>query len=108
MERLSGLDGVSWQKIPAHGTPAPSLLTGVLKGMDRAAFLKKLSEAAVDSGIYYPKPLHKQPVFERLSPGAACPKAEAVCEKVFSLPTHHALTGGQMEYMADRVREALA
>jgi perosamine synthetase len=108
MERLAGLDNVSWQKVPAHGTPAPSLLTGVLKKGDRAPILKKLSEAGIDSGIYYPKPLHKQPVFERRAPGVSCPKAEAACEKVFSLPTHHALSREQMDHLADRVREALA
>ena len=108
MERMGGLDGVSWQKVPANGTAAPSLLTGVLKKKERAPFLQRLSKAGIDSGIYYPKPLHKQPVFERGSPGVSCPRAETACEEVFSLPTHHALSREQMDHLADRVREALA
>jgi perosamine synthetase len=108
MERLSALEGVAWQKVPAKGTPAPSLLSGILKKGERAAFLKSLSAAGVDAGIYYPKPLHHQPVFERTLPRTACPVAESVCASVFSLPTHHALTQEQMDHMAARVKEALA
>jgi perosamine synthetase len=108
MERLGDAPGIRWQKVPEGGTPGPSLLTGILERKDRKAFQAALSAAAVDSGVYYPKCLHQQPVFERSRPAAACPKAESICPTVVSLPTHHALSPEQIDHLAATVRGALA
>jgi perosamine synthetase len=109
MEGVGTLPGVRWQKVPSGGTPGPSLLTGVLApGIDRQAFQGKLSSAGVDSGVYYPRCLHQQPLFARTQPGVSCPRAESICPSVVSLPTHHALSPEQIAHLAATVREALA
>jgi perosamine synthetase len=108
LERVGALPGIRWQKVPEGGTPGPSLLTGVLLSTDRKAFQAKLSAAGVDSGVYYPKCLHQQPVFARMSPGTACPRAESICPTVVSLPTHHALSAEQIDHLAAAVKGALA
>jgi dTDP-4-amino-4,6-dideoxygalactose transaminase len=55
----------------------------------RKALQAKLTEAGIPTAVYYPVPLHLQPVFSQLGykPGDL-PMAEGICERIFSLPMH--------------------
>ncbi|MDH3413924.1 MAG: DegT/DnrJ/EryC1/StrS family aminotransferase [Gammaproteobacteria bacterium] len=60
---------------------------------DRDALAERLREAGIPSAIYYQAPLYQMPVYRSLDYGkGACPEAEAVCERILSLPMHPYLT----------------
>jgi dTDP-4-amino-4,6-dideoxygalactose transaminase len=49
-----------------------------------------LAEAGVETAIYYPLPLHRQPALAWIPP-ADCPVADALCQRIFALPVHEGL-----------------
>jgi dTDP-4-amino-4,6-dideoxygalactose transaminase len=57
---------------------------------DRDAFAARLQQAGVESAVYYPTPLHLQPVFRALA-APALPQAERAAASVLSLPLYPAL-----------------
>ena len=58
-------------------------------GQDRAAIMAALKERGVPTVVYYPRPLHRQTAYASypVDP-AGLPIAEALAERVFSLPMH--------------------
>jgi len=54
--------------------------------------------------VHYPRPLHRQPAYERFGDRDACPNAIAAADEVMSLPMSADLTHEQQ----DRVVAALA
>lgn len=60
----------------------------------RARAQQALSAQQIGSGIYYPKPLHRQPAYAAHHAGvvaggpAPLPVSEALCDQVLSLPMH--------------------
>jgi len=69
---------------------------------DREAFQSYLDAADVDTAVYYPTPIHKQPPYEELAVQA--PEAERAAEEVVSLPVHPGLS----ERDVDRLTTLLA
>lgn len=66
------------------------------------AFLKG---KGVPTMIYYPVPVHLQKAYQYLGyQKGDFPIAEALCEKVLSLPMHTELTIPELEYITDSVR----
>lgn len=57
---------------------------------DRDAFAARLRQAGVESAVYYPTPLHLQPVFGGLA-APPQPQAERAAASVLSLPLYPAL-----------------
>ena len=54
-----------------------------------------LTEAGVGSAIYYPMPIHQQPLYRDLGYEDSCPVAERLCTEVLSLPIWPGLTSDQ-------------
>jgi dTDP-4-amino-4,6-dideoxygalactose transaminase len=69
---------------------------------------RKLQEQGVSSMIYYPLPLHLQPVYQSLGyhPGQL-PYAETAAHQVLSLPMFPELTPEEQEKVAYALKEAL-
>lgn len=65
------------------------------------AFLK---ERGVDSMVYFPEPIHRQPVFARLGDVPELPEADRASAEVLSLPIHSEMTEGQVDYVCDTIR----
>lgn len=65
-----------------------------------------LADRGVDTGVYYPLPLHLQEVFAHLGyrPGDL-PNAENASQEVLALPVHPDLEPVQVDYVAEAVRE---
>ena len=64
----------------------------------REVFRAKLQEAGVPTAVYYPKPLHLQPVFAPLGYREGdFPVSEAVSRRIFSLPMHPYLRAADQE-----------
>lgn len=69
---------------------------------DLAAFLR---DRGVDTGVYYPLPLHLQPCFASLgTERGALPVAEGICDRILSLPCHPMLTDDELQYVASSIR----
>jgi dTDP-4-amino-4,6-dideoxygalactose transaminase len=69
---------------------------------------KSLAEQGIASTVYYPVPLHLQPMFASLGnkPGSL-PVAERAAAEVLSLPVYPELTAEQIEYVAHAVAAAV-
>ncbi len=74
----------------------------------RERVMQTLAERGIGHAIYYPHPLHLQPVFARLGykPGFL-PVAERACEEVLSLPIFPELREEEVEEVAAGLRAAL-
>ncbi len=69
---------------------------------------KFLADRGIASTVYYPTPIHLQPIYAALGyrPGDL-PETERAAAEVLSLPMYPELTAGQMERVAEAVRSAL-
>lgn len=68
-----------------------------------------LAQAGVGTAVYYPVPLHLQPVFRELGYKAGdLPVTEAACAAVLSLPVFPELRPAQQEYVVTKVQEFYA
>ena len=74
----------------------------------RDVIQKTLAEQGVSTMVYYPVPIHLQPIYSALGyrPGSL-PSTEAACHEVLSLPMFPELTEQQMEYVVDMLTLAL-
>ncbi|MGQ9698237.1 MAG: DegT/DnrJ/EryC1/StrS family aminotransferase, partial [Armatimonadota bacterium] len=73
----------------------------------RDALKRALAQAGVDSGVYYPLPLHLQPAFSHLGYRQGdLPQSEAAAREVLSLPVYPEITPEQIEYVARVVQES--
>ena len=73
----------------------------------RDAVRHKLAENGIDSGIYYPLPLHLQPVYASLGYRRGdFPVAERLCERCLSLPIYPELADDQVRAVVAALRSA--
>ncbi|SDN02561.1 dTDP-4-amino-4,6-dideoxygalactose transaminase [Fictibacillus solisalsi] len=71
---------------------------------DRSGLQEFLKEKGIGSMIYYPKPLHLQPVFSELGyKEGDLPETEKAAEAVLSLPMFPELKREQQEYVIDQI-----
>jgi perosamine synthetase len=64
---------------------------------------KRLARLGIGTGVYYPVPVHRQPLYRHLGYTDQLPEAEAACDEVLSLPIHPALTDDEVECVAQAV-----
>jgi len=63
-----------------------------------------LRERGIESAVFYPTPIHKQPLYQRLGlADAAFPIAEKLADEVLSLPVHPSLSSEDVEAIARAV-----
>ncbi|MCK4396243.1 DegT/DnrJ/EryC1/StrS family aminotransferase [candidate division WOR-3 bacterium] len=64
-----------------------------------------LTEKAIGTAIHYPLPLHFQKAFKYLGyKEGDLPEAEKATKEVLSLPIHHTLTDGEVNYVISTIR----
>jgi len=73
----------------------------------RAAFIQRLAAFGVGTAIHYPRPIHKQPVYEKMGYADRLPVAEQAAQEVVSLPVHPAVSHSDLERIVDAVHAAL-
>lgn len=72
----------------------------------RDALQTFLKEQGVATMIYYPKPLHLQPVYRELGyQEGDLPQAEKACSEVLSLPMFPELTEQEQEYVVQKIEQ---
>lgn len=72
-----------------------------IKNGKRNELQEYLREHGIPSMIYYPVPLHKQPVYADSE--TSLPEAELASQQVLSLPMHTELTGNQLKHITDTI-----
>jgi dTDP-4-amino-4,6-dideoxygalactose transaminase len=81
----------------------------VVRVQDREALQANLAEAGIGSGIHYPIPLHLQKAYQHLGyKQGDFPVTERVAAEIVSLPMFPQLTHGQLEEVANKVKEFAA
>jgi dTDP-4-amino-4,6-dideoxygalactose transaminase len=111
---LAGIPGLQTPFVPAGAEHVyhqySILIDGSVtpNGTDRDGLRAALAQERVDSGVYYPVPLHVQPLFKNLGYGPGdFPVAERVAKQILALPIHPSLDRAQLEHAVRAVRRAL-
>ena len=74
---------------------------------ERAQLQSDLQKKGVPSVIYYPKPIHLQPAYQKF-PSVEMSNTLKLCDTVLSLPMHPYLEQVSQEIIIDAVRESVA
>jgi dTDP-4-amino-4,6-dideoxygalactose transaminase len=80
-----------------------------LKVEARDAVRRRLGEAGIPTGVYYPKPLNRQIAYQAFPTApAGVPVSESLSQEVLSLPMHPYLDPATQDRIIAAVRDALA
>jgi perosamine synthetase len=107
----AGLMGMRRLTVPAenpgYGHVYHQYTVRIDEGRDETR--RKLAGRGVATGVYYPIPIHYQPVYAERGYGSlSFPTAERLASEVLSLPVHPALTDADLERIVQAMREELA
>lgn len=108
VESLSQAGGPN--EIPTPSEYHPNYYALVLESPDSEQAGRKISERLAEDGVisdtyaYDYKPLYELPLFSEYR--ADCPNAEALAEKIFTVPTHEGLDRTDLEYIVEAVLSA--
>ncbi|MCK4811052.1 MAG: DegT/DnrJ/EryC1/StrS family aminotransferase, partial [Methanosarcinales archaeon] len=64
-----------------------------------------LGEKGIGTGVYYPIPIHKQPLYQKLGFEDSLPVAERFADEVLSLPVHPAVSEADLDYIIETMKE---
>jgi dTDP-4-amino-4,6-dideoxygalactose transaminase len=64
-----------------------------------------LGEKGIGTGVYYPIPIHKQPLYRKLGFDDSLPVAERFAREVLSLPVHPAVSEADLDYIIETMKE---
>ncbi len=74
---------------------------------DRDGFRERLREHGIGSEVYYPVPVHQQPVYTESPRDGIFPQAERASREVLSLPVHPSLTDEDIDRVIIAVGDVL-
>jgi dTDP-4-amino-4,6-dideoxygalactose transaminase len=98
---------VKTPSVPDGYTHAYHQFTIRVPGGERERLLQSLNERGVGARVYYPLPIHRQPVF-KLRPEyreLELPVTEAAVREVLSLPVHPSLTEEELAFVVSVVND---
>lgn len=101
---LRDLEGASALKIPDGFASAHALYTIRVQAGRRDAWRAALAERGIETGVYYPRPLHLEPAYRGGSPGRLA-VAEHAAAQVLSLPLYVGLEQAQQRQVIDALYE---
>ncbi|MGB6546189.1 MAG: DegT/DnrJ/EryC1/StrS family aminotransferase [Candidatus Acidiferrales bacterium] len=107
---LGGLAGISTPQIRSNSEHVYSVYTVRVEGgvARRDRVKQHLASRGITSVVYYPVPLHLQPLYAATQmERGALPESERAANEVLSLPIYPGLTEAQIERVARAVTEAL-
>ena len=103
---LRSVRGVERPKTRAYGEHVFHQYT--VRVPNRDAVQKQLTARGVPSMVYYPVPMHLQPIFGPLGyKRGDLPECERAAEEVLSLPIYAELTDDQIEHVVNALGDAL-
>jgi perosamine synthetase len=108
-ERLSGIDGISFQPVADWAEITPWLMSIVIEddfGLSRDEVATRLSAVGVETRPFF-IPLHSLPPFRQLSQfrGEVLPLTESLAMKGINLPTYTAMDEQTVDYICDSLQE---
>lgn len=108
-EQLRDVNGLSVPIVPeGYSSSWAQYTLRLSEGVDRAAVQAYMKERGIPTMVYYTKPMHRQGAFAGTRSAVAdCPNTELLCRRVLCLPIHPYLTKGEIELVADTLKEAL-
>jgi len=68
---------------------------------------KRLNDAGVGTGIYYPVPINEQAYYKKLGYANDTPASSAAAKKVLSLPVHPSVSKVDLDFIVEKVKEAV-
>jgi perosamine synthetase len=71
----------------------------------RDNLLGRLNEEGIGAGIYYPLPIHKQPLYAQMGYRDSLPVSEKASGEVLSLPIHPQVGRADLDFMIEVMRE---
>lgn len=104
------LEGVAGIALPHEddGRRSNWYLYTVAVAKERDRVVERLRAQGVEATVYYPVPIHRMPLYERLGFGYAhLPNTMLAAEHVLSLPVHPDLSDEQLTQVASSFREAV-
>lgn len=111
---LDGVDGIRTPFVPAgvvHAYHQYSIVideTATPNGANRDQVREALLAQGIGCGIYYPTPLHLNPLFANIGyTQGSFPVAERVARRVLALPIHPLLSPDDLERVATAIRSAV-
>jgi dTDP-4-amino-4,6-dideoxygalactose transaminase len=72
---------------------------------DRDALAAALAERGIGTGVYYPVPIHQQPLYRQMGYRDELPETERAAREALSLPVHPALEQDDLHRIAEAVNE---
>ncbi|HXF69486.1 MAG TPA: DegT/DnrJ/EryC1/StrS family aminotransferase [Thermoflexus sp.] len=94
-------------EITPNSTPACHLYTVRIDPRLRDAVRERLQQAGIETGIHYPTPVHRQPLYQRLGYHESFPVAEKAAQEVLSLPIHPTLRDEELHYVVEQLNTAI-
>lgn len=99
--------GVSGMNIPEN--TKPSLYVYSIRSKQREKLAKFLKEKGIDTGVYYPLPLHLQPNFKFLGHTKGdFIQSEMFAKETISLPIFSGITDTEVDYISQSLRQFFA
>jgi perosamine synthetase len=74
-----------------------------IRAQARDALLEALAGKGIGVGVYYPIPIHQQPLYRQLGYDVKMPASDAASRDVLSLPVHPALTQSELDEIISAV-----
>lgn len=106
-ERLAGFAAL--KSVATLDDVGPVFHLYVVQVADRDRVRDTLLSEGIETGVHYPVPLHLQPAYAHLGHGRGdFPVAEAMADRILSLPMFPEITEEQIDYVTDRLDAALA
>ncbi len=107
-ELLAGNEAIMTPGESSRGTHVWHQYTiRVRAGRDaRDTLLAALRDRGIETGVFYPTPIHRQPLYRRLGYGdLELPVAQRLADQVLSLPVHPSLSDDDLVAIATAVNE---
>jgi dTDP-4-amino-4,6-dideoxygalactose transaminase len=93
-----------WIQAPEEGDDGHVFHQYVIRAERRDQLREALAEAEVETQVYYPVPLHRQPCFADLGlRDGAFPETERACRECLALPIYPELSSEQIDAVVDAV-----
>lgn len=106
--RLDGYPVTPPRELPGRGHVYHQYTIVCAGRAERDALQAHMTKSAIETGVFYPLPIHRQPLYiERGYGDVDLPVSQRLADTVLSLPVHPALSADDLRAVADAAREGL-
>ena len=102
--RLSGMGGIVCPAESAGALHAFHLY--VIRSRDRDRIRRALEQRGIASRVYYPVPVHRQPLHRPAARGLVLPQTERACREVLALPLFPEMRSDELRRVCEAVASA--